>query len=164
MLIEDFISFFNDTIPRNHQSNSASISTSSHHAQVPNLKLDDVLHLVGGQVQLDAIINLGIRVRIPDGPAVAGVEIGHTLWASGHRLHPAQLVCRLRGSDPVYCETSLHVVYDPKVFTSLVNLDNIHEAGGELGVGLGLSIDLDQTLLHDRLNLFHAQGILDSIP
>ena len=65
---------------------------------------------------------------------------------------------------PVYCETSLHVVYDPKVFTSLVNLDNIHEAGGELGVGLGLSIDLDQTLLHDRLNLFHAQGILDSIP
>ena len=65
---------------------------------------------------------------------------------------------------PVYCETSLHVVYDPKVFTSLVNLDNIHEAGGELGVGLGLSIDLDQTLLHDRLNLFHAQGILDPIP
>ena len=65
---------------------------------------------------------------------------------------------------PVHCETSLYVVYDPKVFTSLVNLDNIHEAGGELGVGLGLSIDLDQTLLHDRLNLFHAQGILDSIP
>ena len=71
-----------EIIPGNHWSNSASIGTPSHHAQVPNLdwslsldiftviwhclkpillphlKLDDVLNLVAGQVQLDAVINL----------------------------------------------------------------------------------------------------------
>ena len=78
--------------------------------------------------------------------------------------YPAELVGSLRGGDPVDGETSLDVVDDPEVLSSLLDLDDIHEAGGELGVGLGLSIDLDQTLLHDRLNLFHAQGILDSIP
>ena len=65
---------------------------------------------------------------------------------------------------PVHCETSLYVVYDPKVFTSLVNLDNIHEAGGELGVSPGLAIDLDQTLLHDGLNLLHGDGVLQAVP
>ena len=65
---------------------------------------------------------------------------------------------------PVYCETSLHVVYDPKVFTSLVNLDDIHEAGGELGVGPGLAVNLDQPLLHDSLNLLGGQSILQTVP
>ena len=65
---------------------------------------------------------------------------------------------------PVHCETSLYVVYDPKVFTSLVNLDNIHEAGGELGVGPGLAVNLDQTLLHDGLHFLHVECVLQTVP
>ena len=61
-------------------------------------------------------------------------------------------------------EAPLDIVDYPKVLSSLLNLDDIHEAGGELWVSPGLAINLDQPLLHDRLHLLHAQSILDPIP
>ena len=61
-------------------------------------------------------------------------------------------------------EASLDVVDDPKVLSSLVDLDDVHEAGGELGVGPGLAINLDQTLLHDGLHLLHGDGVLQTVP
>ena len=61
-------------------------------------------------------------------------------------------------------EASLHVVDDPEVLASLVDLDDVHEAGGELRVGPSLAIDLDQTLLHDGLNLLHGDGVLQAVP
>ena len=78
--------------------------------------------------------------------------------------HPAELVGSLRGSDPVDGETSLDVVDDPEVLSSLLDLHDVHEASGELWVSPGLSIDLDQPLLHDRLHLLHAKGILHLVP
>ena len=64
----------------------------------------------------------------------------------------------------MHCEAALHIVDDPEVFASLVDLDDIHEAGGELGVSPGLAINLDQPLLHDSLHLLHAQRILHAVP
>ena len=61
-------------------------------------------------------------------------------------------------------EATFYIVDDPEVFPSLIDLDNIHEAGGELGISPSLPIDLDQTLFHDCLHLFHGQRILDPIP
>ena len=65
---------------------------------------------------------------------------------------------------PVHCEATFHIVDYPEVLPRLVDLDDVHEAGGELGIGPGLPVDLDQPLLHDRLHLFHAQCILHPIP
>ena len=48
-------------IPGDHSADTSSVSTTSDHAEVADLEGDDVLHLVGGQVQLDAIINLNIQ-------------------------------------------------------------------------------------------------------
>ena len=50
-------------------------------------------------------------------------------------------------------EPSLNVIDQPEVLAGLVDLDHIHESGGELGVGANLAVDLDKTLLQDRLNL-----------
>ena len=61
-------------------------------------------------------------------------------------------------------ETSLDVVDDPEVLSSLLDLDDIHEAGGELGVGPGLAVNLDQTLLHDGLHLLHVECVLQTVP
>ena len=61
-------------------------------------------------------------------------------------------------------EASLDVIDDPEVLSSLVDLDDVHEAGGELGVGPGLAINLDQTLLHDGLHLLHGDGVLQTVP
>ena len=64
----------------------------------------------------------------------------------------------------MHSEPALHVVDDPEVLSSLLDLDNIHEASGELGVGPRLAVNLDQTLLHDSLNLLHAQSVLQTVP
>merc|ERR1712212_1134014 len=151
-------------LPRDHGANTPSVSSSSDHAKVSNLEGDDVLHFVGGQVQLDAVIHLGVGVRITDGATITGVQVRNTLGSSGNGPHPAQLVGSLRGSDPVNGEASLDVVGDPEVLSSLVDLDNVHEAGGELGVSPGLAVNLDQTLLHDSLPLLHGDSVLQTVP
>ena len=46
-------------IPGDHSADTSSISATSDHAEVADLEGDDVLHLVGGKVQLDAVVNLG---------------------------------------------------------------------------------------------------------
>ena len=38
------------------------------------------------------------------------------------------------------------------------------KAVGNLGVGPGLAVNLDQTLLHDSLHLLHTQGIPHPVP
>ena len=50
-------------IPGDHSADTSSVSTTSDHAEVADLEGDDVLHLVGGQVQLDAVVHLGKRKR-----------------------------------------------------------------------------------------------------
>lgn len=47
-------------------------------------------------------------------------------------------------------ETSLDIVDQTEVFTSLFDGDNIHEASWEVSVGADLAVNLDQTL-HDDL-------------
>ena len=47
--------------------------------------------------------------------------------------HPAELVGGLGGGDPVDGEASLDVVDDPEVLAGLVDLDHVHESGGEPG-------------------------------
>merc|ERR1712212_236335 len=151
-------------LPRDHGANTPSVSSSSDHAKVSNLESDDVLHFVGGQVQLDAVVHLGVGVRITDGATITGVQVRNTFGSSGNGPHPAELVGSLRGSDPVDGEASLDVVDDPEVLSSLIDLDDVHEAGGELGVGPGLAINLDQTLLHDSLPLLHGDSVLQTVP
>ena len=62
------------------------------------------------------------------------------------------LVLGLGGGDVVHDEPALHVI------------DDIHEPGGEPGVGPELAIDLDETLFADSLNLLHAEGVLQTVP
>ena len=52
----------------------------------------------------------------------------------------------------MHVERSLDVVDDPEDISSLLDLDDIHEGGGELGVGPGLAVNLAQSLLHDGLH------------
>ena len=48
-------------IPGEYSANTTSIGTTSDHAEVVELEGDDVLHLVGGQIQLDAVVHLWKR-------------------------------------------------------------------------------------------------------
>ena len=70
-------------------------------------------------------------VRVPDGPAVSGVEVGHSVGSNLHLPHLAQLVLRLRGADPVHGEPALHIVDDAEVLSRLLDLNDVHEPSWE---------------------------------
>jgi len=107
---------------------------------------------------------LGVRVWIPNGPAITGMQVGDSLGTSQDSSDTAQLVSSLRASDPVHSEPSLHIIDNPEVFSSFLNLHHVHESSWELGISPGLPINLHQTLLHDRLHLLHVQGVLQTVP
>ena len=59
--------------------------------------------------------------------------------------------------------TALDVKDQSEVFASLVDLDNVHEASGELGVGTDLAVDLDQALLQDGFHFLGGQCVLQAV-
>merc|ERR1719376_112172 len=147
-----------------HGSNTSTVSTSSDHAEVASVEPDGVLDLARGNVHLDTVVNPDSRVGEADGPSIRRVKEGNILRSSLDLTDAAQLVLGLSCGDAVHDEPALDVVDDAEVLASLLNLDNVHEASGELGVGPELAIDLDQALLTDSLHLLHGEGILQTVP
>lgn len=82
------------------------------------------------------------------------------------QLHPldlAELVLGLLTSDAVDSETALGVVDEAEVLASLLDGDNIHEAGGVGRVGADLAIDLDEALHDNGLHLATVEGVLQTV-
>merc|ERR1719515_239199 len=129
----------------------AGATSSGDHTQVAGVELDGVLHPDDG-------------VGVADSSAIGGVEVGHGVGAGLDLPDLAQLVLGLLGSDPVHGEPSLHVVDDAEVLSGLLDLDNIHEASGELGISAGLAVNLDEPLLEDGLDLLGVEGVLQAVP
>lgn len=78
-------------------------------------------------------------------------------------LDLAQLVLGLLGLDSVDGEATLGVVDETEVLASLLNGDNVHEAGRVGRVSADLAVDLDQALHENRLGLAVVQGILETV-
>ena len=161
-------------------SHPTGVTSSSDHAKIAGVELNSVLDLAGGDVHLDAVVHPDDGVGVTDGPAVSGVEVGDGVGAGLDLPDLAELVLGLLRSDPVNSEPSLHVVDDTEVLSGLLNLDNIHEASREpekvkltgikyctpnsLRISAGLSVNLDQPLLEDGLDLLGVEGILQTVP
>merc|ERR1711942_398307 len=122
-------------LPRHNSSNTSTVSTSSDHAEVASVEPDGVLDFASGNVHLDTVMNPDSWVGETDGPTIRGVEEGDILWSSLDLTDTAQLVLSLGCGDAVHDEPALHVVDDAEVLSGLLNLDDIHEASGELGIG-----------------------------
>lgn len=78
-------------------------------------------------------------------------------------LDLGQLVLSLLGLDSVDGESALGVVDKTEVLASLLDGDDVHEAGGEGDVGSDLVVDLDESLHHDGSGLAVVEGILESV-
>jgi len=111
---------------------------------------------------VDYYLNDG--VWISDGSAVTGVDEGYPLGTRLDLPHPAQLVLGLLGGDAVHDETALHVVQQTEVLACFVDLNDILEASGKLFICPRLTVDLYEPLLHDGLDLFDVQGVLETVP
>lgn len=77
-------------------------------------------------------------------------------------LDLAQLVLCLFGGDAVDGEATLGVVDEAEVLASLLDGDNVHEAGWVSGIGADLAIDLDQALHDNRLGLAGVEGVFQT--
>lgn len=86
-----------------------------------------------------------------------------TATAQLHTLDLAQLVLSLLGLDAVDREATLGVVDEAEVLASLLNGNNVHEAGGEGRVGADLAVNLDQALHKDGLGLAVVEGVLEAV-
>ena len=78
-------------------------------------------------------------------------------------LDLAELELSLLSLDAVDGEATLGVVDETEVLAGLLEGDDVHESGGEGGVGADLAVNLDQTLHQDGLDLTTVQGVLETV-
>jgi hypothetical protein len=78
-------------------------------------------------------------------------------------LDLAQLVLCLLFRDAVDGEAALGIVDEAEVFTSLVDGDDIHEAGGVGGIGADFAIDFHEPLHDDGFDFAGIEGVLETI-
>jgi hypothetical protein len=78
-------------LPVLDNTNTACVPSTSNHDDIANIKLDEVNDLVGLQINLDGVIGLDERVRVADGAAIIGVQVGDSLLAKLDRPNLAEL-------------------------------------------------------------------------
>jgi hypothetical protein len=144
--------------------NTTGVAASGDHAKVTGLELDRVHDFASGDVQPDDVVSLNDGIGVADSPAVRGEQEGHVLGAGTDLANTTQLVLGLLVGNPVDGESSLDIIDESEIFSGLFDLDDIHETSWELGIGPQLSVDLDQPLLKDGLDLLGGQGVLEPIP
>jgi hypothetical protein len=89
--------------------------------------------------------------------------VGNSALAKLHTLDFAELVCGLLSSYPVDGVATLGIVDEAEVLASLLECDNVHEAGGVGRIGADLAVNLDETLHEDGLDLARVEGVLQAI-
>lgn len=89
--------------------------------------------------------------------------VGNSSLAKLNPLDFAQLVCCLISSYPVDGVAALGIVDEAEVLASLLERDDVHEAGGVGGVGADLAVNLDEALHEDGLDLARVECILQAV-
>jgi hypothetical protein len=153
----------NVTLTVSDDTNTTHVTTTGGHADVTNFELDEVGNLGAVEIVTDGVVGLDQRIRVTDGAAVVGEDVGDTLGTKLDLANLAKLVLGLLLSDAVDGETALDVVDETELLTSLLNGDDVHEASRVGAVGANLAVNLDKTLHKDVLNFLTVQGILETV-
>lgn len=139
------------------------IVPSSDHGNVADLELDKGLDLAGLNVDTDRVVRADQRVRVADGASVVGDNEGDPLGTDLHLADLAQLVLGLLLGNAVDDKAALDVEQETEGLAGLLDLNHVHEAGREVGVGANLTVDLDEALHDDAGDLALVQGILQAV-
>ena len=153
----------NVTFTVNELTNTTNVTTTSNHDNVTDIELDEIFDLTSFEVEADGVVGLDQRIRVTDSTAIVGGDVRDTLGTNHDLSNLAELVLGFFVSDTVDGETTLDVVDETEVFTSLFNADNIHETSGEGGVGTDLTVNLDKTLHQDGLDFTTVKSVLQTV-
>lgn len=133
--------------------NTTHVATTSDHGDSSSVEADEVGDLSGLNVDLDGVVDLDGGIGVTDGAGIVGDEVWNTLGAELDTLDLAELVAGLGLRDAVDGEASLGVVDEAEVLAGLLDGDDVHESSWVGGVSADLSVDLDQALHDDGLDL-----------
>jgi len=151
-------------LPMHDDADTPQVTTSRHHANVAGLELDVIGDLAGGDINLDAVLGLDQGVRISDGTAVGGGEIGNPFGSDRDLLDNAELVSGFFRRDAMHLVSSFDVVDEPEVLSALLHGDDVHETGRVGVVGANSAVDFDQPLGEDLLDFGVVESVLETIP
>jgi hypothetical protein len=143
--------------------NTTHVTTSSNHADVANFELDEVSDLGAVNIVTDGVVSLDQRIGVTDGATIVGDNVRDTLSTELDLANLAKLVLGLLLSDAVDGETTLNIIDETELLTSLLNGDDIHKSSRVGAVSADLAIDLDETLHKDVLDFLTVQGILQTV-
>jgi hypothetical protein len=149
----------------------------SDHSQTAHLELEVSLHLAGGDVELEGVVHLPVRVGEADRAAIVcggngdgsaltslvRVAARRGLLGLGHALHADQLVLRLLRLHAVHGEASLDVVKKTEVLVRRIDLHNILESGGVVDISADLVVHLDVAAHHNQDGLAAGQRVLKAV-
>jgi hypothetical protein len=86
------------------------VTTTSDHNDVAGLEVDEIDNLVLLKIELDGVVRLNGRVRVSDGTAIVGDNVGNAFVADGNLANLEEFVGSLLRGDAVDCETTLDIV------------------------------------------------------
>jgi len=144
-------------------SNTTNVVSSGDHAHVSVLELDEVFNLSGLDVQSDGIVSLGLWVWESNSSSIMSGDVVDTLSSLLNVLDAAELVRSFLLGDLVDDESTLGVVQHTEVLLGLVERDDIHKSSWVGVVGFDFSVNLNQSLDHDRLGFLEVQGVFQTV-
>lgn len=96
--------------------------------------------------------------------AIVGDQVRDSLYAHKYLSHFAQLVLGLLRCNTMNGKTTLGVVDQTEILSSLVNADDIHKTSRVSYISADLAINLNKTRHADLLYFLSCYGTLKSVP
>ena len=113
------------SLPVGDHANSSQVSTTSHHAQVTSVELDEISNLAGLQINLNGVIHLDEGIRVTDGTSIMGHQMRDSFCSHKDLSHFAQLILGLLRCNTMNSKATLGVIDQTKILSSLINADDI---------------------------------------
>jgi len=144
-------------------SDTSTVGSAGEHGNLAGAHLDDLVDLAGGGVDQEGVADGGLGGRIADAAAVVGGGDGDAASGGEDVSDLAELDVALSLANLDLSEAALDVVQQTEAVAALGDLDDVHEAGGELGVDADAAVDLDQALTEDHLTFAGVQSVLQAV-
>mmetsp|Transcript_28602 Transcript_28602/g.43924 ORF Transcript_28602/g.43924 Transcript_28602/m.43924 type:complete len:266 (-) Transcript_28602:12-809(-) len=144
-------------------SNTSRIVTLGKHDHGSNFELNNFRKLSSGNINLDRVIYLGIRVGVTEGASIVGNGHRDLIGRDVHLVDTAKLVGSLFAFKTVKDETSLDIKQKTETISGLFEFNDIHETSREARIGTDLSVNLDTTFHGDLHAFLVGQSILKTI-
>jgi len=143
--------------------NTTQVTASSDHNHVSDLEVSEVDDLVGGQIELDGVVDLDQGVGVTDGSSVVCGDVWDSVLSNQLLVDTEKLESSLLWGDSVDGESALDVVQKSECLVCGLDGDDILETSGEGGVGSDLTVDLDVSLHKNDLGFTSVEGVLQSV-